>query len=233
MLRAFYHSFDGLFVLNTDHQKWLSGRHMGFKPEEVFLTSHWAEEMFYRRRTTKTEVFDLNNDTRVLLYTGRISLEKGVMEIPEIYHKVKEEIKDLKLVIVGSGPAEKELKAALPDALFLGWVEHAELPNIYSAADLLILPSKFDTFSCVVLESFSCGLPVVAYHTKGPKDIIQNGKNGYVVNSIDQMKQSVTAYFRYEELQKSFKKSAVGRAKAYTKKGIIDQFLYDTGLHNC
>jgi glycosyltransferase involved in cell wall biosynthesis len=233
MLRAFYHSFDGLFVLNTDHQKWLTGKHMGFNSENVFLTSHWAEEIFYRRRTTKTEVFDLNNHTRVLLYAGRISLEKGVLEIPEIYKKVKNEFKDLKLVIAGSGPAEMALKKAIPDALFLGWVDHNELPNIYSAADLLILPSKFDTFSCVVLESFSCGLPVIAYQSKGPKDIVQNGKNGYVVTTRDQMVQSVVAYFRYEEFRKSFRKSAITRAKAYSKKGIIDQFLYDTGLYNC
>ncbi|MBN2174018.1 MAG: glycosyltransferase [Bacteroidales bacterium] len=233
LLRSYYHNFDGLFVLNTDHQKWLTGKHMGFEKERVFLTSHWAEDIFYRRRTTKTEAFDLDVQSKVLLFAGRISREKGVMELPEIYKKVKETLPEVRMVIAGTGPAEKELKKALPDALFLGWVNHEELPNIYSAADLLILPSKFDTFSCVVLESFSCGLPVVAYKSKGPKDIIQNGINGYVVTSREEMIKSTIAYFRYGELQKSFKEAAEKRSKFYTKKSIVDQFLYDTGMHNC
>jgi glycosyltransferase involved in cell wall biosynthesis len=233
LLRAFYSNFNGLFVLNTDQQKWLTGRHMGFRSESVFLTSHWAEEQFYHRRTTKTEAFDLPNDSKVLLFAGRISLEKGVMEIPAIYNKVKEKIQEVRLVIAGAGPAEEELKKALPDALFMGWIDHQELPNIYSAADLLILPSKFDTFSCVVLESLSCGLPVIAYKTKGPKDIIQNGKNGYVVSRQTEMVHSIISFYSHDQIQKKFKAAAIERSKEFSKNSIIDQFLYDTGLHNC
>jgi glycosyltransferase involved in cell wall biosynthesis len=230
LLRAYYREFDGLFVLNRDQQKWLTGRHMGFDPKKVFLTAHWADEKFYRRRTTKTEAFDLPLESKVLLFAGRVSLEKGVMELPDIFEQLRTKIPDLKIVIAGSGPADLELKKALPSAVFLGWIDHDELPTIYSAADLLILPSRFDTFSCVVLEAMSCGLPVIAYNTKGPKDIIENEKNGFVVATRQEMIQRIVTYFNNKEQQKSFRSSSVRRSKFYSKIKIMNRFLSDTGL---
>lgn len=230
LLRAFYRTFDGLFVLNGDQYRWLVGKHMGFKKQQVHLTSHWADQKFYKRLSTKTESFNLDNGDKVLLYAGRISREKGVLEIPEIFEQAKMKIPGLKMVVAGTGPAEEDLKKALPGATYLGWVNHDELPNIYSSADLLILPSKFDTFSVVVLESLSCGLPVTAYKTKGPKDIIEHGKNGYVVSTAKEMTDSIIRHFEKPGLQKTFSASAIKRAKHYAKEKIMDDFLLSTGL---
>ncbi|MCF8374431.1 MAG: glycosyltransferase [Bacteroidales bacterium] len=230
LLRAFYHNFDSLFVLNTDHQKWLTSKDMGFNSRNVFLTSHWAEDSFVQKKTYKMEALNLNEEAKVLLFAGRISHEKGVMELPEIMEKVKNAIPDIHLVVAGSGPAEEELRAALPDATFLGWVDHHDLPAIYSAADLLVLPSKFDTFSCVVLESLSCGLPVVAYDTKGPKDIIEHGKSGFVVSNRTEMIESIKSYFRKPGAQIAFKEMAILRSKDYAKERIMQQFLEDVEL---
>ncbi|MCB0280443.1 MAG: glycosyltransferase, partial [Calditrichaeota bacterium] len=230
ILRAFYHNFDSLFVLNTDQHKWLTNRKMGFKDDDVHLTAHWVEEDFIPHDSSKEEQFDLAENEPVLLFTGRVSHEKGVMELPSILTKARQEIPDLKLVVAGTGPAEEELRKAIPDATYLGWVDHKQLPQIYAAADLLILPSKFDTFSCVVLESFSCGLPVIAYNTKGPKDIIQHGKNGYLANSKTEIANSIIEYFSDNSTRKSFKKAAKKRAGHYAVDQILSKFLHDIDL---
>jgi glycosyltransferase involved in cell wall biosynthesis len=219
-----------LFVLNSDQHRWLTGRQMGFAKDKVHQTAHWADKIFYRRATTKTEAFNLDNSTNVLLFAGRLSKEKGVLEIPEIIEKVKEKIPDLKIVVAGTGPAEDELKTVLPEAVYLGWVDHIDLPLIYSAADLLILPSRFDTFSVVVLEALSCGLPVVAYKTKGPKDIIQHNQNGFIASSREAMVGSVTTFFKDANMRKTFGKSALIRAKDFQKDDILDDFFKNTGL---
>jgi len=57
LLRAFYHTFDGLFVLNQDQYRWLVGRHMGFSKQNVHLTSHWADEKFYKRLANQNRDF--------------------------------------------------------------------------------------------------------------------------------------------------------------------------------
>lgn len=152
------------------------------------------------------------------------------MELPEIIRGLKETIPDLKLVVAGTGPAENELREALPEAIFLGWIDHDDLPGIYSSADLLILPSRFDTFSCVVLEALSCGLPVIAYKTKGPKDIILDGENGYLVNSSQEFIQKMNRYLTDRALQATFRKNAIIRARQYDKERIIDRFLSHVGL---
>ncbi len=230
ILRAFYRGFDSLFVLNHDQRNWLTGRDMGFDTDRVKLTAHWADEGFGPKKSSKEKIFGVNKNDRVLLFAGRVSHEKGVMEIPLIYRKVKETCPDVKVAIAGMGPREEQLKEELPDGIFLGWVDHDKLPEVYSAADLLLLPSKFDTFGVVVLEALSCGLPVVAYKTKGPKDIILHGKNGYLVKTRTEMVNAIRDFLGNKRTQTSFRKGALKRATAYEADSIMSQFLKDVDL---
>ncbi len=230
LLRAFYKNFDQLFVLNTDQQKWLSDTEMGFDPNKVKLTAHWADKTFYPRKSNKQILFDVSENKPVVLFAGRLSYEKGVMELPVLYQKIVSQIKDVQFIIAGTGPAEKELKKAFPEAKYLGWVDHHNLPDVYSAADILLLPSRFDTFSCVVLEALSCGLPVIAYKTKGPKDIIIDKENGYLVSNSKSMEQKLLEYLSNKKLQESFKIAAVERGSFYNTENITDQFMTDCGF---
>ena len=230
LLRAFYGAFDGLFVLNTDQQKWLTGNHMNFDPANVFLTAHWADEQFSPKKKDKTEVFGVKPDETVILFAGRLSNEKGVMELPSIYQSIKESGSNVCFAIAGTGPTEAELKKALPDARYLGWIDSDKLAEVYSAADLLILPSKFDTFGCVVLEAFCCGLPVIAYKTKGPKDIINDGDNGYLVTNKDKMAKRIIEFINDKELQTSMKTSALERSKVFNADTILKELLENVKL---
>lgn len=230
-LRGYYQLFDQVFVLNTEHYDWLTSNTMGFKKEKVKITAHWVEDYFKPKKTSVKEVFDLKEESKILLYVGRISPEKGVLEIPSYFEKLKRKIPELEMVFVGSGPAEKELKKAMPKAKFLSWVEHKDLPKVYSAADLLIIPSKFDTFSCVVLEAMSCGLPVVAYQSKGPKDIIEHEKNGFLANSKTEFVQFALTYLMDESKHKKFRKAAVKRAEHYNENRIFEELLNQVDLN--
>lgn len=232
ILRSYYGAFDKLFVLNSDHQKWLTSREMGFETKKVLLTAHWADEKFAPKLSTKKEIFGLKESDKVVLFAGRLSKEKGVMDIVAIYEKIKSKTTNLKFVFAGTGPAAEELKKAMPDAIYMGWVDNSKLPEIYSASDLLILPSKFDTFSCVVLESLSCGLPVIAYNKKGPKDIIEHNSCGFLASGKKEMVNYIMEYFNDDKLQKKLKSAAIKRAKTYNKKAIIQQFLEDLELQD-
>jgi glycosyltransferase involved in cell wall biosynthesis len=230
LLRAYYKFYDSLFVLNTDQQKWLTGKSMGFDTDKVHLTAHWADDQFSPQTVDKAKLFDTGSEDFVILYSGRLSKEKGVLELPEIYHDLKKDFPELKIVIAGTGPAESELKQKMPDAIYLGWVEHDKLPEIYSASDMLILPSKFDTFSCSVLESISCGLPVIAYNIKGPKDIIQDKENGFLVNTPEEIKVKLSEFISNPDIRKSYKDKALQRAKDYKKDLILNKLLSEVGL---
>ncbi len=70
-------------------------------------------------------------------------------------------------------------------ATLLGKVPHGELAELYRWADILVMPSRFDSFGLVLLEALACGLPVLASDHVGASDFIVSGVNGDVVSSED------------------------------------------------
>jgi glycosyltransferase involved in cell wall biosynthesis len=232
VMRALYHQFEGVFVLNTDHRKWLNHSHMGLPKERVHLTAHHVEQP--RRNiqpVRKSELFaDASNATPVLFMAGRLSKEKGVLELPEIVGRAREQIPELRIVIAGVGPAEAELREQLPDAAFLGWVSRERIEQLYAGLDLFVFPSRFDTFGNVVLEAFSQGMPVLAYNCKGPKDIIENGSNGYLVEKIGQMSAQIVSHFAEPERHAAMRSAALRRVDDYQAGPIMRQFMHDLGL---
>ncbi|MEI7662310.1 MAG: glycosyltransferase [Bacteroidota bacterium] len=230
LMRVYYKRFGNVFVLNTDQQQWLTGEAMGFDPSQVFLTAHWVDGIFSETASGMCRNLPFDNQKPVVLYAGRISKEKGVMELPGIIRKVRSVFPEIQVVIAGTGPAEDELKRLMPDAYYLGWVAQETLPALFRASDILLLPSRFDTFSCVVLEALSCGLPVVAYNTKGPKDILEDSVNGYLVETEEEMAGKVVRFFIDPSIRANMKQAAFLRAKEYQAGKIMDRLLQDTGL---
>lgn len=233
LMRALYHQFDGgVFVLNSDHRKWLVSSQMGLPDEKVFLTGHHVE----RPRGAvapirKSAVIDGAKPSTPVLFTAcRISKEKGVLELPEIVRLARQQIPDLRIVIAGSGPAEAELRKALPEATFLGWISRERIEQIYASLDLFVFPSQFDTFGNVVLEAFAHGMPVLAYNCKGPKDIIQHGRNGYLVDSTEAMAAQIVEHFQNPERHAAMRKAALARVEDYSAGSIMSQFMNDLGL---
>jgi glycosyltransferase involved in cell wall biosynthesis len=100
---------------------------------------------------------------------------------------------------------------------------------MYSSADLLVLPSRFDTFAMVVLEALSCGLPVIAYNTKGPKDIIRHNKCGFLVETPEEMQEQIAKFLQSGD-KAAFKAEAAKRAAAYRPDAIIEELMRDLGM---
>jgi glycosyltransferase involved in cell wall biosynthesis len=218
-------------VLNSEHSEWLAGPEMGIPREKICTTAHWVGERFRPVPADASHSFPgVQPHEKVLLFVGRISEEKGIMQLPAIYSVVKQAFPEIRLAVAGAGPALDRLRAALPDALYLGWVDTEDLPRLYSAADLLLLPSRFDTFGCVVLEAMSCGLPVVAYNTKGPKDIIRNGVNGFLAESEAEFPALIARYLADHQLQKSMRSSALEASSHFRPDDILKRLLEDIGL---
>jgi len=231
-LRVFYKQYSGLFVLNTDHRDWLTSHEMQLEPDKVMLTAHHTQPADPGVKSiNKAELFaDATQDTPIIFIACRLSKEKGIFDLPAIIEKAKESIPDLKIVIAGSGPAKEELEKQLPDALFLGWVDKQRIAQMYMGLDLFVFPSRFDTFGNVILEAFVYGMPVLAYNTKGPKDIIENDINGYLVDEIEQMSEQIIKFYQMPEKRELMSKNAMRRADEYQARPIMDKFILDMGL---
>jgi glycosyltransferase involved in cell wall biosynthesis len=227
-----YNRYDGVFVLNIDHKEWLTCYDMQLPKENVFITAHHAQPA--NLNTAKIKKSELipgaTEDTPVLFIACRISKEKGLFDLPKIINKARDTLPNLKIVIAGQGPATEELKKALPDAIFLGWQSKQQLSSLYMSLDLFIFPSQFDTFGNVIIESLSHGMPALAYNSKGPKSIIQNNINGFLVNDIEDMANRITEYFDSNFNRRKMKLSAMQRAAEYQAEPIMEKFLLNMGL---
>jgi glycosyltransferase involved in cell wall biosynthesis len=231
MLRAFYRSFDGLLVLNREQREWLASDAMGIPPERLHATAHWVDPIFGPQPVLREELVPgLKKGEKVVLFAGRLSKEKGVLELPALMQDIRRRLPNVRLVVAGCGPAEERLREELPDATFTGWVTQAELARHFAGADVMVLPSRFDTFGCAVLEALSCGLPVVAYRVKGPADIIVDGDCGFLADDIEELAQKAVRILSDADLQGAMSAAALERAAAYRPEVILADLLHDLGL---
>lgn len=127
----------------------------------------------------------------VILYSGQFIERKGLRYLLEAYAEIKARHSNAALVLLGYGPLQSELAAAvasrgLADVHFVGHVEVEEIPEIYAVADVFVLPSLEETWGLVVNEAMACGLPVVVTDRVGSSpDLIHEGENGFVVPAAD------------------------------------------------
>jgi glycosyltransferase involved in cell wall biosynthesis len=140
-----------------------------------------------------------------LLYVGRVSKEKNMPLLCDVFKRLHEITPDVHLIVVGDGPYLGEMKEALEDypCLFTGYREGAELVAIYNSCDLFVFPSSTDTFGNVVLEAQACGLPVVVTDVGGQVEIMSSGATGIIAakDSRASFLNSILAILRDEELR--------------------------------
>ena len=113
-------------------------------------------------------------------YVGRLAAEKrldllsGVAALPGV-----------RLVIVGSGPAEAAARRALPGTVFLGPLYGEQLATCYASFDVFVHAGPHDTFGNTLQEAAASGLPVVAPAAGGPIDLVDDEITGFLVEPFD------------------------------------------------
>jgi glycosyltransferase involved in cell wall biosynthesis len=132
---------------------------------------------FFRSR------YKLRGEDIKLLYVGRVSKEKNMPLLAEIYRKLVALRPQVRLIVVGDGPYLEEMKEALRDlpVTFTGFLAGEELTQAYASSDMFVFPSTTDTFGNVVLEAQASGLPVIVTDEGGPRENILPGKTGFIV----------------------------------------------------
>ena len=109
-----------------------------------------------------------------LVYVGRVSREKSVDEFCELAS-----LPGYRCWVVGDGPYREELEQRYGERVtFVGFKRGRELAQFYASADVMVFPSRTDTFGNVITESMACGTPVAAYPVAGPRDVIADGVSG-------------------------------------------------------
>jgi len=126
------------------------------------------------------------------IYVGRLVFYKNLEVVIKAIGLLKKTHQNIKLVIAGDGPHRKSLeelvgKLRLEDNVeFLGYVSHDEKMRLISNSNAFVFPSLCEGFGIVILEAFSQKRPVLVSNIKPMSDIVNNEKNGFVLNPHDE-----------------------------------------------
>ncbi len=144
------------------------------------------------------EQWQASENTTVLLFVGKFLGIKRPCDIIESAARLTKKGLNCRVVLVGSGPMQREIKSASNqlgvDVYMPGFVNQSGMADYYRAADLLVLPSESETWGMVVNESLACGTPaIVSDHVGCGPDLIEVGVTGAVfpVADIDALSEAI------------------------------------------
>lgn len=127
---------------------------------------------------------------KFLLFVGRLAPEKGVDVLIESMPEVVREFPRAKLLIIGKGTLEDELKKRAKElklndnVKFVGWVDNKELPGYYATADVFVSPSRREGSPVSYYEALACGAPLVVGDLPISKELVGK-ERGFVVRQED------------------------------------------------
>ena len=173
-----------------------------------------------------------------ILFVGRLEKRKGLSYLLKAYQRVKGEIPDSRLIIVGPGirlrhKCEKQVRqSGLKDVIFTGHVDYDELPRYYKTADIFCAPATGrESFGIILLEAMAVGKPIVASNVGGYANIVSHGVDGLLVPPKDdkELAQALVSLMIDEPLRQRM--GAMGKRKAqdysweHLAKKILNYYL--------
>jgi len=188
------------------------------------------------RRFIDADDFKVKNkleDRRNLVgYIGRLSYEKGVLNLVGAIPLVLKQRDDLEFLIGGDGPLLDSLqdevtRAGLGSKVnFVGWIPHDELVNQLNELKLLVLPSYTEGLPNIVLEAMACGTPVVVTPVGALPDIIKNKETGFIIedNTPDCIAENIIMALQYPKLDEVVTRARQFVTEKYTYEAAVDRY---------
>jgi glycosyltransferase involved in cell wall biosynthesis len=120
----------------------------------------------------------IEDDEVAVTFVSRLVWEKGLDVYADVIERLRERGIPHRSVVVGDGPAREELEERLPESIFTGYLDGADLSRAYASSDVFLFPSDTETFGNVTLEAMASGLPTVCANAVGSRDLVNDGTTG-------------------------------------------------------
>jgi glycosyltransferase involved in cell wall biosynthesis len=127
-------------------------------------------------------------------------MEKGLDVFADVIDRLEQRQVRHKVLVVGKGPARDWFETRLPNAVFAGFQEDADLGRAVASMDMLFNPSVTETFGNVTLEAMAAGLPVVAAIATGSESLVSDGVTGRLIppDDVDAFADALALYCQNE-----------------------------------
>ena len=166
----------------------------------------------------------LSSRPHQLIFVGRLEAIKGVPVLLEAFRQCNQQTK---LVIIGDGSQRAHLEAMAQglNVSFLGQCTEQQINRQLQQSRVMVLPSLSENFPNVMLEAFCAGVPVIASAVGAIPELIQNGKNGFLVPPADAaaLAQKINALLQSEGTMNQMGQSAYQRVAAFHWPRLVEQ----------
>ena len=207
-------------------------------PSGISLEQH-HQRLSEEDRLVRRRALGIADNDQVLLNLGRLGGEKNLGELMDLFAWVRTFQPDLKFLIVGDGPARKNLQEQAEDlgvsdhVIFTGMVPPSEVQNYYQLGDIFVSASTSETQGLTYIEAAANGLPLLCRQDDCLQDVLQEGENGYEFTSADEFLQAIdtlmdpefrrTAGEKSQEIAASFDKRAFGDAVEAIYESVLQE----------
>jgi glycosyltransferase involved in cell wall biosynthesis len=164
---------------------------IGVPPDRILLGRNVVDNQWWTERAAKVDrhavraSWNIPATATVALFCAKLQPWKAPQDVLEAFTRAN--VPGSFLVYAGDGPLrgaleERSRELGLGERVrMLGFVNQSQLPSVYRAADLFVLPSLYEPFGLVVNEAMLCGCPVAVSDRVGAKyDLVREGENGYL-----------------------------------------------------
>lgn len=205
------------------YDEWLKEEKV--KPEVVVIPN-----MIKENKTEKNSTLDNNQ----IISVGRLEEVKDFYTLILVFSVIVKKYPNYVLKIIGEGSMREKLEEQIKNCnlekkvILTGKLNENEINNEFLKSDILVLTSKSESFSLVLCEAMNYGVPCVAFDVDvGPREIIQNGKNGFLIEdrNIDLMIKKIDGLLSNNDIRKKMGIDAKKKASQYYPDKILDKWV--------
>lgn len=181
--------------------------------------------------------FGFNDQDILLVYAGRIAPEKNISFLLQAFAGIAQLIPSVYLLLVGGGQKqfEEELQTLIQQlgvgdrVRSTGMISYDDIPSYLSMCDIFVTTSVSETFGMSTVEAMGAGLPVMAIHSAGTSDIVEDGETGFLsTEDVAAFTAKLTYLCLHPELRRQMGLAAFEASKAYdierTTKILLDHY---------
>lgn len=197
-------------------------REYGLKDQYTVIPTGTNLEPFLRADGKSLRAEQGWQDETVLISVGRLAPEKNWETLLRAFAKVRAEHPSVRLVLIGDGMARQNLETLASElgimdrVTFRGALPFEEIPRYLKAADAFAFASVTETQGLVTIEAMAAGLPVVAVEASGTRDIVEQGKQGFLVeNDPDALAKGLNKLLSDPQRMKRFGHNALKKARTF------------------
>jgi len=213
--KSYYQKVDGIAAV-SNYTKSMIIEKYGISPYKINVV-HNAVDF---EDKPNIEEFGIKKKDKVVLFMGRLTLQKGPDYFVHAAKKVLEHEKNVKFVICGNGDMEPSIVNKVAEmglagnVLFAGFLQGQDVERAYKMADVYVMPSVSEPFGITPLEAMSNGVPTIISRTSGVSEVI---RHCLLVDfwDIDDISSKIISVLRYSQLTESLKENAFSEIRHF------------------